>query len=538
MLKVIIADDEDIIREGLIDEVNWLELGLEIIGEAESGRQVLDIIQKCIPDIIITDIKMPFINGLELIEIVKEKYPSCYIIIISGYDEFKYAQKALKLGAYDYILKPIELDYLYEILLKIKKDYSESQKKNDEMNNLKVKVEENIPYVKEMLFRKIVFDSIGREEIYDKLGKLEMDIKDYYFISSIIQIDENDIIIDGTYEDRKKLIKFLEEILIYNNFKYDDRVIFKYDSFSFVVCFFGKHKVPLESKVREVCSIIQKKCIDKYNFTVTITVGSSYSTIYKLKKSFFEAESTLNYVYIIGKGKVINYVEMDHNIDIKNIDIDFNILDFVSLIKTGDKETVKKSICLLKKVILSKGENSYLYMQIIISSVYMEVLKTIKEFGGDIREVFKNPMETYKKIMEYITVEDMLNELNRVFLKVMDYIDVKRYGKFDYVMEKAKVYINKNYSNAELSLKDVSNHVNMSFSYFSMMFKREIGESYIEYITRIRIEKSKEFLRFSGYKSYEISYMVGYDNPTYFSTTFKKMVGMSPTDYKNKFLKK
>lgn len=358
MLKTIIVDDEDLIREGLIAEIDWNGAGYEVIGEAEDGEQALELVRELRPELVISDIKMPFMDGLQFIEHTKREYPDTYIVILSGHDEFQYAQRAVQLGAFEYMLKPIESEDLKRVLLRIREDHEAKQNKEEEMLVLKRQVTERLP----------------------------------------------------------------EEYI-------DDQ--------------------------------------------------------------------------------------------------------WITALRVADKAMINEKLDRWMTMIHEQGSNSYLYMQIVIGNLYKQILKAVKEIGGSVEEVLGKPTEVYKKIMAQESVEGMIEELRSVLSAIVDDLETKRSGRNDEIIHKAKVFIKTRYSDDKLSLEEVSNAVNMSPSYFSVLFKQKVGENFIDYLTAVRIQHACELLQNTGNKTYEIAEMTGYSNPTYFSTIFKKVKGLSPTEYRN-----
>lgn len=534
MIKVVLVDDEVIIREGIKSEINWEALGMEVVGVAEDGEEALELIEKTQPDIIITDVKMPFMDGLQLVEKIKPNYKNTYIVIISGHDEFEYAQKAIKLGAYDYILKPIDLDYLKEILLKIRSDEEIRKKKENEIDLIKQKAAVNLPLLKERFFEDVIYRRIEPESLSSALANLGFD-KKCCCVAAIVQIDDYNIITHDMDEERKTTLNIgfyniIKEIKLDNNVIALSR---KYDEY--VICIMDKFKEILKTKGSDICNKIHSRANKLALYSVTISVGNYYDSIQFLNKSYNEALHALNFKFVVGKGKVIYFSDNVYVTQNGQVNIEYSILDLISSIKLCDKKLATEKLKKMIETINTKGSNSYLFIQIIVSNIYVELLKLIKESGGTVDEVLKNSIDIYKGIMGRQTLEEIMNDLLHIISKIIDYMDMKRSGNFNLELEKAKEFIRQNYMNDNLTLESVANIINMSPSYFSFVFKQKSGRPFIDFLTNVRIEKAKELLLLSDYKSYEISYMVGYDNPTYFSTIFKKLIKLSPTEYRNKY---
>ena len=536
MLKVMLVDDEEIIRHGIRGTVEWEKLDMEVVGEAEDGQQGLAMLEEIHPDIIVTDIRMPFIDGLKFIEIVKKIHPEIYIVIVSGYDEFQYAQKAVNLGAYAYILKPIDLDSLNKILTRISVDFDSRRKRDNEFEQLKIRTQENLFASKGNIFKDIIYKRFEADEIEKRLSDFNIDVKNNYYAVVIVQIDDYYGTVENMDEEQSNFIQtsfydlFDKSISEYNNL-----TAFKNSDCEYILCLMDEHREVLKDRISQISSTIRDSMKEITYYTITIAIGNIHDSILMLPNSYSEARSAVNYKFIVGKNHDIYYKSLN---PIKNkLQIeDYNIDELISFVKCADEEGIKKSLNLLLTDIKAKGSDSYLYMQIITSNIYLQVVKMLNETGGLIEEVFADPIKTYKDIITKQAASDIIGELLSKLLIITNYIKVKKYGKFDIIIEKAKSFINKNYMKEDLPLQDVAKYVNMSTCYFSVVFKQEVGETFINYLTALRMEKAKELLILPGYKTYEISNMIGYSNSTYFSTIFKKYVGVSPTEYRNSLL--
>ena len=365
MIKVFLVEDEVIIRHGIRDNINWEENGFLFVGEAGDGEYAYPLILKTEPDILITDVKMPFMDGLELSRIVKKALPETKIVILSGYNEFDYAKEAIKIGISDYLLKPITSEHLIEALKK-------------------------------------VADIIKEEREKSKL--LER-----YFVS---------------YE--------------------------KYTEF-----------------------------LDKTDYS---------------------------------------------GVDRKLIE------DFLKL------GSVEECNTFIEEYFSAMGENNYKslllrqYMTMDIFYCVQEFLKSLKIKSEDIPEEKKDIKLIPKSINSIETTKEYLKELFTFALTMRDNISNDRYSD---LIEKAKEYILQHFQESDFSLNKIAVHIGISASYFSSIFKQKTGQSFVEYLTKTRMEKACELLKCTTLRTAEIGEQVGYHDPHYFSATFKRVIGQSPKDFKN-----
>ena len=367
MIKVFLVEDEAILRRGIRDSVNWKDNGFEFVGEAGDGEYAYPLILKTEPDILVTDVKMPFMDGLELSRLVKKKMPQTKIVILSGYDEFDYAKEGIKIGISDYLLKPITAASLIEALKK-------------------------------------VADTIEDER--EKSRLLER-----YFVS---------------YE---KYTEFLD---------------------------------------RTDYSGVDRKLISDF-----LKLGSA-EECKTFVQEYFEAVGENNYNSLLLR----QYMVMD---------IFYCIQEFL------------------------KGLN------LKAEDVPPEL--------GDIKLIPKS-ISTPESAMQYLA------GMFQKALTLRDHVSTDRYGS---LIETAKDYIAGHYADEDFSLNMIAAHIGVSPSYFSSIFKQETGRSFVEYLTQVRIDKACELLRCTTLRTSEIGERVGYNDPHYFSATFKKVMSQSPKEYKNQY---
>lgn len=395
MLKLLIADDEPKIRRGLRNVFNWDEFGIEIVGEAEDGEIALDMVKKFKPNIILVDICMPFLNGLEFINQINNILKDSIIIIITGYDEFSYAQQAIKLHVFDYLLKPIERDQLKSIIIKAKNKLENNKYSNWEDQQVK----KNFLTMKKNFINEWLNDNLSNTNIKEQLG---------YFG---LEFDNNIGII---------LVKVIDKVA-------KNEVLNELDN---KLLFFAIENIILE-----------------------LLKNTTNNTILE--------DDDGN---IIAITKITNIIEWN--------DIDIKIVEYVD-------KYLKKTIIACKKEAL---------------------------------DGYKSIPKIYKQL---------LNESERK-------------SNCTPLVLLAKNFIDSNYYNESISLQSISDKLNVSTAYLSKLLKKEEGISFIDYLTQIRIKKALQLMKDPKLKIYEIAEKVGYNDQHYFSTAFKRVIGMSPIEYRRR----
>jgi len=395
--KLLIADDEARIRRGLRNALNWNELNIEVVGEAEDGEVALEQIQKLNPDLIFLDICMPFLNGLELIERLNKVEPNCIIIIITGHDEFEYMHEALKLKVFDYLLKPVQKDALKDTVNKAKKEISKNKEK------------------------KIYLDWTSR------------------------QLDQNSEVLKQTFFKN----------WFNGNFTYEE-VLNELNFFKF--------------KLNSNVGIVVIKVIERLNYEVYSKDWDRKLLNFALTNVALELMNKFN--------PEITYIDEDNNIVIIS-----NVSNISEWLNVGNE--IKDKIY------------SYLHYTVILEQ------KTIPSGIASVRN-------TYKEIITSISI---IAAYKPIVLLAIRYIDTN-------------YYVN------DLCLGDVAGKFSASSSYLSKLLKQETGLSFIDYLTKYRINKSICMMDDPKLKIYEIAQAVGYSNQHYFCKAFKKVMGFAPTEYR------
>ena len=531
MLKVILADDEAIIRNGMKKAIPWEELELEFAGVAADGREALQLAIETKPDIIITDIDMPHLNGLEFIKELRKHHEDNYIIVVSGYDEFDYAKQCIKLGVVDYVLKPIDLDALIDLLKRIKEDHAGKEKNEQEVEELRKTLEDSRSEARDNILFKLLLNPGEIKEA--ELRKFDME-PGQYGICSALKLRELDVLkansplmdMDHYFEKFVNLIKETvegEQIRIYCNQK-EAQVI---------LLIVNDNKIILENQIRYCLYRIRAALRGAGGFEYHCCAGRVYRGLTEIGKSYRDVQEMLSYSFVYSENKVLYYEEYENIKKSPGNDIGRNIAQAMGTLRTFDKEIIKKTLDNISQMIRAAGVDCFTVTQIAVGTIFGEVIKVLGELEYSIEDITGDPVEAYKKILSCNNLDETMKELYHFLCGICDYIGMnKKDGIYNPIIEKAKLYIKNNYSNPALSLDEIAGTLNISPGYLSILFKQASKKSFINYLTAIRMEKAKELLIYSNLKTYEISYKVGYDNPTYFSTTFKKNIGFKPKDYR------
>lgn len=541
--KLLIVDDEIEVRKGIINKVDWDKLGFEIVGEGENGKEALEIFEKTMPDVLLTDIKMPFMDGLQLTQCVKEKYPTTKVIVMTGFDEFEYAHKAIKLNVSEYILRPVGAVELSEILTKVRKQIDDEIDEKENVEALREYYRKSIPVLKDKFLTSLITTTMEKEDIEEGLKSYDINLRGSSYIVSIISIDE----VIKNKNNSEDLNNIASEF-------YEHKGLFKFALLNIVdeitdknhtgTAFLNGENVVIisafkEERREEVSESILKSleelrlAIEKFlKFTVTIGVGSICNDVIYISHSYENALAALNYKIFMGENRIIWIEDIEPGSVSKVVFDENKERTLANCLKVGTGEEMMETIDkLFEDVIAFKA--SYKDYQIYIMEILTTILKAARDSNIDIDNIFGQNHNLLVELYSLKSVEEAQSFFKDICMKIMSNIVKDRLDTYKELVHMAKEYVKENYQSSEININGVCNYLHLSPTYFSFIFKKETKTTFINYVTQVRMEAAKELLRTSNLKSFEIAEKVGYSEPNYFSYSFKKKFGQSPSEYRN-----
>lgn len=531
MLKVFLVEDEFVVREGIKNNIDWKAHGYEFCGEASDGELAFPMIQKLKPDIVITDIRMPFMDGLFLSRLIKKELPQIEIIILTGYEEFEYAKEAIKIGIARYLLKPINGEELLKEVDAIAVKINEKREEGEIKEKYKRDMEENYLQERKALFQYLVTGSKSVAELLEMADRLNIDLSSLWYNIILLKtraVDQSHDEYSDSLIEIERQLKILDEetrLLSFDRNLEGKALLFRADS-----------KETLE-KLQEDYLCRFKGILENYGqIRFFGGIGVPVNRLRELPASFESASRAFAHRYLVDESLILDsanleqrsYLEKDEfnlsDVNPKQIDRG-KIREFL---KVGDREETIYFVEEFFRDIGSSVFKSNMFRQYIIMDVYfciMDFLEDLK-FNKEDLEVFDvgaSVMQSEENAMKYI-----VEALDRA-LEMREKMAVNRYG---HVVDEVMRYIEENYADDELSLNLIALHVNFSPNHLSMIFSQQTGQTFIKYLTEYRMKKAKELLRCTGKRSSVISAEVGYKDSHYFSYLFKKTQGMTPTQYR------
>ena len=542
MLKIFLAEDEVIVRETIKRMIPWEELGFELVGEAADGEMALPLLIRQKPDLLITDIKMPFMDGLTLAKLAKKELPELKIVILSGYDDFNYAKQAISIGVEEYLLKPITKNALIERLSEIRSRYEHEKTQKEYYEKFQREMQVYEKNSNRDFFEALVCGSMDMMEVYKKAEKLGLDIvAEAYNILIFTMNSEEDFSgqKEGYSEWEAESLEMLEDFFSYNT----SAMLFRCNIFSYGVLIKGQKETIDEntrSCIDEIKKILDRKEQKRQWF---VAVGESVERLSQLQKSYHSASRAFSQRYLYGEN-ILYYDEMElmehrsgqadtnDNAYLKNVDVNaLNPAILQKFLSNGLQEETENFVKDYFYAIGQEPMESLVFRNYVILNVRFSVLSFLKSLGCDTEEM--EPENTEEILAESgKNIESAITYAKKMISQAITIRDQNSGNKNRSILKTAVDFIDEHYMDEDISLNTAANVANVSSNHFSALFSQNMGQTFIEYLTTLRMNKAKELLRCTGMRSSEIAGEVGYKDAHYFSYLFKKTQGMTPSEYR------
>lgn len=535
MIKLILVEDEELTRAGIVNLIRNSGLGIQVVGEAEDGEKALSLIRERKPDIVLTDINMPKLNGLGLIEQVKEEQPDICFVILSGYDDFEYARKALHYGVQDYLLKPVLPEQIIDVLNKSLERMDSRHKFLSNIEELKKQVIESLPILRDRFLHELAGGHLTTAQILTRAEYLELDLAGDFYGVAILKIKNFPEVNDPAVRKEDLLQQFLFDILdeIFpdniniHSFAYSD------DEIVLLFCIRSGDRGQAFIQIGQAAAKLNASLHKYFHIHAFTAIGKLYDNILQMKQSFEEAREAMIYSFSMQGGSVINFED-------------------IALKKSGSMERPTK---MEEKIVIHAKLQE-------MDSCFAKVRELFRFYTeGDIRDpqhikihifelisgLYRNQdaqgvevealLDTdqftiYNQIWKTNNLEDLETWVLQFFEKYILGLQKAHAGRSKTVVSKVKEMVELYLGDSDFALDDAAARVFISPNYLRQIFKGETGESFVEYLTRRRMEKALELLGDPTLKIQQIAELLGYENQRYFALVFKKYYGKTPTEHR------
>ncbi|MDF2905015.1 MAG: two-component response regulator [Herbinix sp.] len=533
--SVILVDDEEDVRQAIIKKLDWESIGFQVIGYADNGEDALEIAERLRPDVIMTDIKMPFMDGLTLSRKLKLISKDIKIIVFSGFDDFEYAKEAIKLEVEEYILKPINAIELKGVFERIKEKLDNEINSKRDIELLRNYYKESLPVMKEQLLIGLLEGRISKKRVDELMSFYELNLDYPYFMAGIVRMDTS-----GTrpkaeegYLGKSGLITLSLKQIVDENLA---------NSLDYISCFYLETVVviallndPKQSK--DFIHIMDQVCKSAFRIlehNTSAGIGFLCNDLMELSHSYQGAKNAIDYRILLDSNQAIYIRDVETQENVQNVWESRYTENILREIKLGEVDDLVKAIQDLINYIKNSNISFQLY-QVSLMEMVTEIFKLGRAYQLDLDKVFGQDFNINTKIYQFDSLEALKQWLLDSCVKVRSSIRRERTDTAKLMINKALDYLGEHYCDSEMSVDTLCGYLNVSATYFSILFKRETGLSFVNYLTKVRMEKALQLLNATDEKTYNISTMVGYTEPNYFSYVFKKYYGVSPSNYrKNK----
>lgn len=547
LYRVMLVDDEEDVRQAIARKINWEEIGFQVVASAENGQEALELAERLHPDVVMTDIKMPFMDGLTLGRALKKRLKNIKVIIFSGFDEFEYAKEAIKLEAEEYLLKPLNAAELETVFKRIREnlDREIDQKRNE--SRLNAYYQESLPIMREQFLIGLLEGRIPDEEIDKTMASYEMQFKAGYYAVAVGTVErtedaaaragehagmgadsvENEP--QGPVSDARLFNISLKQILDENmagtighrTFIYLDRVVT-------IALFDNEEKFSYFVYLMDQVCKIARRVLDA---NTSIGIGTPCDKRSKLNASYREAKSALDYRVLVDANQAIYIKDVEPKAE-ETPDIEqTSVQDILREMKLGTREDLEGVIHVFVKN-LKNSKMALSQYQILLMELVAEIYKLGRNYEIDMNQIFPPKTNLYENLYQLDSPEAVGSWMLDICMKVRHAIRRERADSTKAIIERAIQYVQDNYQESELSVEGICSALNVSPTYFSTLFKKELGTTFVAYVTNVRMERAVELLKTTEDKTYVIAAKVGYTEPNYFSYVFKKQYGISPSKYR------
>ncbi len=539
MYRILLVDDEILVREAIRENIDWKGLDCELVGDCQNGQEAAEFVKRNQVDIVLTDILMPYMDGMELSHFLHDNYPDVVIVIFSGFGEFEYAKKAIQYNVSEYLLKPITAMELTAVLEKMKEKVDQGRKEKKKMESLTRASEnyrKNAHMIRSKAIEALVTRSRDVDESLEQLRTMGITLEGSCYKVAVLDIDQ--------YSELYQMdVEKLQEsaLMAFVLFNVSDEIVsrekagvaYEEGNNRVGILFEGFSSRDFSGHVRELCREIQEKVNELTGIDVSIGIGKKVREAGELIFSYNTAADAIQYRYLLG-GRLL--LDMEEQGGEEEVALYRDLEQLTDALKTGKKESMWRSLGEMENKIRSQlmdKSRACMYLQQIVRAIG-EAGEAVKPNSQTLAECRDRLLLDINRKRTFEQAFGLVKEYaERVFVKLLNLNSSSSRRQASLAMD----YIQNHYMDPDLSLNSICSYLNISTSYFSTIFKEATGETFMEVLIRIRMDKARELLENTTLKNYEIAEKVGFSDSHYFGISFKKMTGKTPTEYAREYRK-
>lgn len=527
LYNVLLVDDEADVLQAMKKKIDWEALGFCLAGTAENGQEALEMAEQLHIDVVMTDIKMPYMDGLTLCKNLKQSYRNMKVIIYSGFDDFEFAREAVHLEAEEYLLKPISAGDMEAAFSKVRKKLDQEYDEYRNLNRLSEYYRKSLPAMREQLVMGILEGRIAGERARAMMETYEICLDSPFYVVAALYMDVNP---REEQAQPAQLFTLSLKDMVQDYLKNRTRFFSTAFLDQVIVIFMLDEREEIDQVLYHLDQIC-KMGFRVLKSSVTAAVGQICANTDALHTSYEEAVNAMEYRSILGSGQVLYINDIEPCSEENILVTEHEFQNLVHAVKLGNRDETNAAIAQImdsiRKERISPGQYQLLFMELL-----SELMKIGRAYKLHPNQIFGEHAGSWQELYRMVTVDELEGWLQEVCTNLRHVLRHERRDSAARLTEQAKAYIEEHYKESDLSADSLCRCLNVSAAYFSTIFKREVGMSFVAYLTKIRLEHALELLRTTEDKTYIIASRVGYMEPNYFSYVFKKQYGISPSKYR------
>lgn len=527
LYNVLLVDDEADVLQAMKKKIDWEALGFCLAGTAENGQEALEMAEQLHIDVVMTDIKMPYMDGLTLCKNLKQSYRNMKVIIYSGFDDFEFAREAVHLEAEEYLLKPISAGDMEAAFSKVRKKLDQEYDEYRNLNRLSEYYRKSLPAMREQLVMGILEGRIAGERARAMMETYEICLDSPFYVVAALYMDVNP---REEQPQPAQLFTLSLKDMVQDYLKNRTRFFSTAFLDQVIVIFMLDEREEIDQVLYHLDQIC-KMGFRVLKSSVTAAVGQICANTEALHTSYEEAVNAMEYRSILGSGQVLYINDIEPCSEENILVTEHEFQNLVHAVKLGNRDETNAAIAQImdsiRKEPISPGQYQLLFMELL-----SELMKIGRAYKLHPNQIFGEHAGSWQELYRMVTVDELEGWLQEVCTNLRHVLRHERRDSAARLTEQAKAYIEEHYKESDLSADSLCRCLNVSAAYFSTIFKREVGMSFVAYLTKIRLEHALELLRTTEDKTYIIASRVGYMEPNYFSYVFKKQYGISPSKYR------
>ncbi|NLI20950.1 MAG: response regulator [Clostridiales bacterium] len=525
MYKVFLADDEIVVREGIRSNFPWEQTDFILAGEAPDGEMALSMLQDIKPDILITDIRMPFMDGLELCRAVSATMPWMYIVILSGYDDFAYAREAISLGVKEYLLKPVSGQELLQVLNHIADRIREDKRQQANLRSYRDQLASSGQLLKERLLLDLI-SGAPEAEVIERARPLQMSLTAGRYLTMVIDLGQEPVSAEETRAAEGVLCRLSESS--------GGTVYLGQAQGRFVMLVMGDDDNDIEERTYGLAQSVRFDVERNTDLKPLMAIGTTVRALREVPHSYADACALLRTLHSAESAnrerRIVGMLDIAPKDSLSLVNV--KVPQIYEKMRHASRHEVDQ---ILSDYIGSIGQTAA-QSKLMINYIFVDIVlcasRMIRDCGGEPQEVIPSAFQPDGTGATAATLEEAMAMARELLGRALDYRDDQGSARYGVVIRKAKAYIDESFSNPDLTLRDVAGHVALSNNHFCTVFSQETGVTFTEYLTAVRLAKARELLRDRQMRTSDVAFSVGYNDPHYFSYLFKKNTGLSPRDYR------